>query len=209
MAHLLLLEAPGGNDFTVLEDAVAMGHEVTFFTGDLAQYEDQGDRTRTCLGLARQIVEIRPFTEAALERAALTVHAHLPFDAILCILDIRMVAASNFAVTLGLRFLNPKTTRMARDKVAVREALARAGVRQPRFARADTVETLRHAVAEVGFPALVKPSDGYGSQNVWLVRNADDLAAAETALSRPATDYGLGVSAGRVPPSGVAAFALG
>ena len=36
VAHLLLLEAPGGNDFTVLEDAVGMGHQVTFFTGDLA-----------------------------------------------------------------------------------------------------------------------------------------------------------------------------
>ena len=26
MSHILLLEVPGGNDFTVLDDAVAMGH---------------------------------------------------------------------------------------------------------------------------------------------------------------------------------------
>jgi biotin carboxylase len=195
MAHLLLLEVPGGNDFTVLEDAVASGHQVTFFTGDLSQYEAQGERAHASLSLARQVVEIRPFNYPALEHAALSVHVSLPFDALLCILDIRIVDASDLAATLGLRFLNPATTRKARDKVAVRQALAGAGVRQPRFAGAASVDELRCAAAKVGFPALVKPSDGYGSQNVFLVRNDDELSDAIAKLSLRTTDYGLGIRA--------------
>jgi len=75
MAHLLLLEVPGGNDFAVLEDAIGMGHQVTFFTGDLAQYQSQEAATQASLALARRVVEVRPFDYAALERHALAIHA--------------------------------------------------------------------------------------------------------------------------------------
>lgn len=199
MAHLLLLEVPGGNDFTVLEDAVALGHQVTFVTGDLAQYRAQGETAGASLALARQVVEVSPFDYAALERTALAIHAECPFEAVLCILDIRMVEASLLARRLGLRFLNPDTTRMARDKAAVREALARHGVRQPAFARAASADELRRAAAEIGYPVLVKPSDGYGSQNVSVLFSDADLDALVRALDDPdrrPTHYGLGVLAG-------------
>jgi biotin carboxylase len=198
MAHLLLLEVPGGNDFTVLEDAVALGHAVTFVTGDLGQYERQGETTRAALAQAREVLEVAPFDYEALERRALAVHAEHPFDAVLCILDIRIIEAARLARRLGLRFLNPETAKLARDKVAVRQALARRGVRQPAFALARDVEELRRAVAEIGYPALVKPSDGYGSQNVSvLVSDADldGLARRIEALAARPTDYGLGVAA--------------
>jgi biotin carboxylase len=200
MAHLLLLEVPGGNDFTVLEDAVAMGHQVTFFTGDLTQYQKQGDTTQACLALTREIVEVRPFDYAALERDALAVHAQLPFDAILCILDIRMIEASLLAEKLGLRFLNAATARMARDKFSVREALARHGVRQPGFALAETADDLRRAAIDIGFPVVVKPSDGYGSQNVSALFSTQDLDALIGSLENLAlhpTNYGLGVHANK------------
>jgi hypothetical protein len=60
MAHLLLIEVPGGNDFTILEDAIDLGHQVTFFTADLAHYRKQGEETQARLALAREIVEIHP-----------------------------------------------------------------------------------------------------------------------------------------------------
>jgi biotin carboxylase len=198
VAHLLLLEAPGGNDFTVLEDAVGMGHQVTFFTGDLAQYQSQGDAARACLALARQVVEVRPFDYASLERHALSIHAQLRFDAILCVLDIRIIEASLLAEKLGLRFLNTATARMARDKHSVRETLATHGVRQPAFAVAETADDLCRAVADIGFPLLVKPSDGYGSQNVSALFSTHDLHALldslESLVLHP-TDYGLGARA--------------
>jgi biotin carboxylase len=198
MAHLLLLEVPGGNDFTVLEDAVALGHQVTFFTGDLAHYRRQGDATQASLALAREIIAVEPFDYAEFERRACTVHRSLPFDAVLCLIDIRMIEASLIAERLELRFLNPTTTRMMRDKFSVRQALARQGVRQPGFALAETAAELTQAVTQIGYPVLVKPSDGYGSQNVSVVWSDADLRILTDSLeasSRKPTDYGLGVHA--------------
>lgn len=198
MAHLLLLEVPGGNDFTVLEDAVGMGHEVTFFTGDLAHYRAQAEAVQASMALARQIVEVSPFDYPTLEQAASALHADYPFDGILCILDIRMIEASLLARNLGLRFLNPETARMARNKVKVREAMARHGLRQPAFKLIEKATELREAVREIGYPAVVKPADGYGSQNVTILRSDDELAGLSRILEQLTAqphDYGLGVFA--------------
>lgn len=198
MAHLLLIEVPGGNDFTILEDAVDLGHQVTFFTADLAHYRRQGEATQARLALAREIVDIHPFDYAEFERRACLVHSSLPFDAVLCLIDIRMIEASLIAEKLRLRFLNSLTTRLLRDKFSVRQALARRGVRQPGFTLAETVRELRQAVTEIGYPVLVKPSDGYGSQNVSVVFSDADLqnliSSIEVLTLKP-TDYGLGVHA--------------
>jgi biotin carboxylase len=199
LAHLLLIEVPGGNDFTVLEDAVDLGHQVTFFTADLAHYRRQREATQARLALAREIIDLQPFDYAEFERRACLVHSSHPFDAVLCLIDIRLVEASLIAEKLGLRFLNPATTRMMRDKFSVRQRLAARGVRQPRFAVAETAGELRQAVAEIGYPVLVKPSDGYGSQNVSVVfsdADLDKLTDSHEALTLKPTDYGLGVRAG-------------
>ena len=198
MAHILLLDVPGGNDFSVLDDAVRDGHEVTFYTSDLAHYHRQGEITELALTLAREIIEIRPFDYPTFEHSALEVHRENPFDAILCLIDIRLVEASRLAEKLGLRFLNLTTTRLLRDKFSVREVLAKRGVRQPRFALAKTVDELRQAVTEIGYPALVKPSDGYGSQNVSVLfseKNLNALAASFLQTTLNPTDYGFGVCA--------------
>lgn len=198
MAHLLLLEAPGGNDLTVLQDAVTAGHEVTFFTGDAGNYMRQGDATQACLALAREIVEVSPFDDASFERLAVLAHARHPFDAILCLIDIRLVEASRLAKKLGLRFLNVATATLMRDKFKVREKIARSGIRQPAFALAETVDQLRMAVQAIGYPVLVKPSDGYGSQNINVIKSDNDLDAALERMERlrlHPTDYGLGVHA--------------
>ena len=198
MAHLLLIEVPGGNDFTILEDAIDLGHQVTFFTADLAHYRKQGEETQARVALAREIVEINPFDYAEFERRACLIHSSHPFDAVLCLIDIRMIEASLIAEKFGLRFLNSATTRLMRDKFSVRQTLATRGVRQPGFALAETATELRQAIAEIGYPVLVKPSDGYGSQNVSVVFSESDLGnlmESLEALTLKPTDYGLGVHA--------------
>ena len=198
MAHILLIDVPGGNDFTVLEDALAVGHEVTFFTSDLSHYERQGEVSGRHLRSARKIVEIRPFRFDQFEEQILAIHAQAPFDAVICLIDIRQIEASRIAERLGLRYLNPKTARLMRDKFSVRQKLADVGIRQPAFAFANDVGSIREAVSRIGFPTVIKPADGYGSQNISIVRSEDDLevicADFDHNQSNP-TDYGLGVKA--------------
>ena len=195
--HLLILELPGGNDFTVIEDAVAAGHEVTLATSDLGHYRSLGAGADASLSLVVDTIEVQPFDYDRFEIEVLARNASHPFDAVLCLVDIRVIDASRVASRLGLRFLNVDTARLTRDKTKVRDRLARANIRQPRFARARTSAELRDAVFRVGYPCVVKPSDGYGSQSVTLLSGHADLEALEV-LFRGAScepiDYGLGTS---------------
>lgn len=194
MAHLLLIEAPGGNDLTVLEDALALGHQFTFVTSSLGHYQALGAATRALLAEALGCIEIPDFTLASWLDPILALHQAHPVEAVLCLVDIRIVAAAELARRLGCRFLAPAAARLLRDKAAVRERLAVRGVRQPESRLATTPQELRSAVRQLGFPVLVKPADGYASQQVQLVQDGADLEACCTRLAGPVTiDYGLGV----------------
>lgn len=197
MAHILLLEAPGGNDFSILDEAVHLGHHVSFFSGDLAHYQEQ-QGIQSSLRLAQEIVVVQPFSYAAFEARALALHRQQPFDAILCLIDTRMIEASRLAERLALPFLNAATASLMRDKYRVREIMARHAIQQPAFALATSNEELEEAVERIGFPALIKPSDGYGSQNITVLQSEEDIHP----LINPfldylpcQTDYGLGVRA--------------
>lgn len=198
MAHLLLLEVPGGNDFQILEEAVRLGHEVTFFTADLDFYLARETLATSRLSLARDIVSLTPFDYDAFEKSALAIHEITPFHAILCLIDIRMIEASRLAERLGLKFLNSGTATLIRDKFSVRERLAQHHIRQPGFALATTNEELKKSIETIGFPVLIKPSDGYGSQNILTFLSEESFKALAEPFAKYLplkTDYGLGVIA--------------
>ncbi|MFA6920690.1 MAG: ATP-grasp domain-containing protein [Gallionella sp.] len=198
MAHLLLLEVPGANDFNILEEAIRLGHEVTFFTADLSCYLARETLANSRLSLAREVVSLTPFDYESFEKAALEIHAKQPFHAVLCLIDIRMIEAATLAERLGLKFLNSKTATLIRDKYSVRERLAQHCIRQPDFALATTNGELKAAVETIGFPVLIKPSDGYGSQNILTFLSEEGFVAMAAPFANYLplkTDYGLGVCA--------------
>jgi biotin carboxylase len=85
-----------------------------------------------------------------------------------------------------------------RDKFSVRQCLAEQGLEQPDFALAESNAELRQAVQRLGLPVLIKPADGFGSQNIVVLRYAEDLDPWLTPLDDllpSRTDYGLGVKA--------------
>lgn len=197
MAHLLLIEVPGGNDFDILEVAHAQGHQVSFFTADKNHYVQNGTLT-AYLQKVERIVEITHFDYEVLEKSVLEIHQKQPFEAILCLIDIRIVEASQLAERLQLPFVNSKTALMMRDKFTVRTALSNHGITQPEFYLATDNQTLRTIIEDMGFPVLVKPSDGYGSQNIAIFLDENDLNPLLDPLDDylPClTDYGFGVKA--------------
>ena len=106
-------------------------------------------------------------------------HARTPLDAIVAVDDGGTRAAAAAAERLGLRGNPPDAVARARDKAAMREAFAAAGVLQPRWSR-DGPDA-------VGFPCVVKPLTLAGSQGV--IR-ADDSAEAARAADRIRTIVG-------------------
>lgn len=193
MAHILMLETLG-NDMRMLETADELGHDVTFFTGDLHPYLADVSLAESTIGqLTRDIVVVHPFSYELFEEKALAVHEQKPFDAILCPLDTRLIEASRIAEKLGLKFLNLKTTTLIRDKFRVREHLAKYDISQPKFALAVTTEDVRKAVKEIGYPVIVKLADGFGSVGAISLSSDSDLNPVVDCLPDAQYDYGLGV----------------
>jgi biotin carboxylase len=92
-----------------------------------------------------------------------------PLDAIVAVDDGGTRAAAAAARRLGLRGNDPDAVARARDKAAMREAFAAAGVVQPAFGD------------EAGYPRVLKPLSRSGSQGV--IR-ADTPADADAAADR-------------------------
>jgi biotin carboxylase len=197
MAHVLVIELPGGNDADLLHAAVDRGDEFTFLSCGLDHYRQQ-PALHSILARARETIEINPFDYDAVEQRVLHTHARCRLDAVLCLIDIRLREAARLAARLGLKYLNPASAELLRDKYRVRQRLATHGVAQPAHALAESNEELERAVERLGLPVIIKPVDGYGSQNIVALRHPEDLDPLLTPLrdmlpSR--ADYGFGVAA--------------
>jgi len=190
VSRLLVIELPGGDDGDILAAARAGGHALTLLTADPAHYRAQPALAALLAGVA--VIDAGGFDlPALLPRLA-------GFDAVLCLQDLRIVEAAEIAAALGLRHVSPATAALCRDKVAVRDRLAAAGIAQPPHVRVRGAEELIAAAEALGLPLIVKPVDGFGSQNIFALRAPDDLmllrAAAGLIADAPG-DYGLGVAA--------------
>jgi biotin carboxylase len=104
-----------------------------------------------------------------------------PFDAVVAADDQGVLAAALAGERLGLAHNPPGAVARTRDKAAMREAFASAGIPQPEFRRAPPGADVGALAVEVGLPCVVKPLSLSGSRGV--IR-ADDPAAAEAAAVR-------------------------
>jgi biotin carboxylase len=105
------------------------------------------------------------------ERAADVIVRAAPFDAVVAVDDQGARAAAHASQRLGLRGNTPEAAARARDKAAMRAALAAAGVPQPRY-RVDELDS-------IGFPCVLKPLSLSGSRGV--IRADTPAEAAEAA----------------------------
>ncbi|MEI7515444.1 MAG: ATP-grasp domain-containing protein [Betaproteobacteria bacterium] len=197
MAHLLVFELPGGNDADVLQAALDRGDRFTFLSAQIGHYRAQAE-VWALVSQASHWLDVPGLRYPQLEQQVLALHASDPFDAVLCLIDIRLVDAAHLAKALGLRFLNVRCATLLRDKFKVRSLLQSCGIAQPAFALAQSNEELQNAVAQLGLPVLIKPVDGFGSQNIVLIEHPEDLDPLLTPLGDmlpSGVDYGLGVKA--------------
>jgi biotin carboxylase len=107
--------------------------------------------------------------------------ARRPLDAVVPVDDATTVVASAVGEALGLRVNPLAAARATRDKQAMRELLARAGVPSPAFTTVRIDEDAAAAARRVHFPCVLKPRVLSASRGV--IR-ADDPAAFAAALAR-------------------------
>jgi biotin carboxylase len=135
------------------------------------------DRNPDAPGFAdADVAETVDFADAA---AAVEAARRIAPDGVLTVASDRAVpVAARIAGELGLPGIGTGTARLVTDKVAMRLRLAEAGVPQPRFAAVRTLDDALAALAEVGVPAVVKPSDSAGQRGLALLRTPAGLAPA-------------------------------
>ena len=194
VSTVVVIELPGGNDTDLLKALIDRGDDFIFVTADAKHYEAQPE-VWEFVSKAKQVVISEEFD---LEKIIAAISQHKSLDGLMCLVDIRIIEAAEIADHFGLPFLNIDSALMLRDKATVRQQLKNLGIEQPQFKLAVSNEDVAKAVAHIGLPCLIKPSDGYGSQNIVYLESEADLEPWITPIHDmlPSnTQYGLGVKA--------------
>jgi biotin carboxylase len=110
--------------------------------------------------------------------------AHQPLSAIVAADDDGVAIAAAAAAALGLPHHPLAAVRAARDKHAMRETLAAAGVPGPAFARVSLSAPVADMADAPGFPCVVKPLGLSMSRGVMRAGDPAELARALERLSR-------------------------
>ncbi len=105
-------------------------------------------------------------------------------DRVECLWEVAMELAAELRTAFKLPGLDPQQTVLFRDKDLMRQALDRAGVRNPRHRRASSAEEIVAASGHTGFPLIVKPVAGAGSSDTYRVDSSDQLTAMMPTLTK-------------------------
>jgi cysteine synthase A len=122
-------------------------------------------------------VDLAELGEEGALRALDAIHAETPIDAVISFVEDNVVLAGRIAERFGIATHGVAAAVRTTDKWEMRKALAAGGVPVPGFARVETREAFDAAVAEFGWPCVVKPIRSSGSRGVRVVH--DRAGAAE------------------------------
>lgn len=92
--------------------------------------------------------------------------------------DVSVPSVAYVAEKMGLRGIGYETALKFTDKYEMRKAAKEAGICVPEFDRAYTVDEALTISERIGFPLIIKPTDGSGSRGVSKVSNREQLIKA-------------------------------
>lgn len=107
-------------------------------------------------------------------RAARALRAEWGIDAVASFADLDQDRAAAIAADLGLAFHPPETVRAVHDKLRMRACLNDSGLESVPYRAVASVDDLTRFCAEAGLPVIVKPSRGWASAGVGVVRRVED-----------------------------------
>ncbi|WP_242909171.1 ATP-grasp domain-containing protein [Actinomadura terrae] len=105
-------------------------------------------------------------------------------DGIVTYAERMLLPTAEVAAELGLLFHSTPTANLLRDKYQQRKRFAEAGVQRTRSASLNGVDQWRDVADHVGFPLVLKPRLGEGSQYTHLVHSVEEGEALLRDLSK-------------------------
>jgi hypothetical protein len=139
---------------------------------------DEGGRSGVPAG-AERVHMVADFgdLDGVLEVVDAVVRDEGPFDHVIGLSEFLLDLAATLRERYGIPGSRAEETSRCRDKTVMKQWLSRAGVRVPRWASCRTAEQVLAAGEEFGYPVIVKPVRGAGSQGVRKVASAKELRA--------------------------------
>jgi len=132
------------------------------------------DRYEDALGLkVADVAEAVDFTDV--DAVTEVARRHAVDGALTISADRAVPVVAAVTERLGLPSIGTATAHRMTNKIAMRRALAEAGVPQPRFAAVRSLAESRAALETVGVPAVLKPADSGGQRGLFRIDSRDDL----------------------------------
>jgi len=105
----------------------------------------------------------------------------LRMERVVCLWEPGVLLAAKVREALGVEGMTLEEAIPFRNKDAMKERVAAAGIRTPRHRAATTAAEVREAAEHIGFPVIVKPIAGAGSMDTY---RANDRAELDAALGK-------------------------
>lgn len=178
MADLLMVESWLGSSGRAFGQALHdWGHRFVLVTRDPALYDT--DPPHPALVHAEDVVVVDTNHLGDLTTRAAQLHDAMPFAGVVTTCDYYLEAVAAVAESLELPGSPPAAVHVGVRKHLVREALQGAGLANPAFAVARTLDEAGNAARVLGFPLIAKPVDLNAGT---AVRRVDDEGELRTAV---------------------------
>ena len=159
--------------------------EMRFFTRGLGQVGADvigiGDQPKSAVpeparGALSAYFQVDSFAdEAGVLAQVREISGRIQIDRVECLWEPYMVLAARIREMLGLPGLTVEQTIPFRDKEVMKRVLDAAGIRTPHHYSATTAKAVAEAADKIGYPVIVKPIDGAGSDHTYRVDSRADL----------------------------------
>jgi formate-dependent phosphoribosylglycinamide formyltransferase (GAR transformylase) len=119
--------------------------------------------------------------QAIVERVA-DFAAKVPIHRVECLWEPYVILAARIRERLGLPGLNVQQTIPFRDKEVMKRVVDAAGIRTPHHYSATSAAQVVEGAETIGYPVIVKPIAGAGSESTYKVHSRQELDAILPAL---------------------------
>lgn len=138
---------------------------------------DTPDRYEPGLVAIARRTMLGAYDDPTLTAQLAAIHAHTPFASVLSLTEQGLLPAARIAEALGVPGLPAEVVARTRDKLAMRTWLRDKGFSRVACQPVRDAAEIREFAAAHGYPVIVKPRQGQGSEDVSCFRAADVVIA--------------------------------
>ncbi|WP_326782062.1 ATP-grasp domain-containing protein [Streptomyces longwoodensis] len=176
--HVVFVTWKAGNA-PAFEAAKRLGHHVTLIRSLRMEQSQNIDFESS--PYAKYVDRVHVLQDAtdigALRRRIHAVHAERSVDGFVATVDALVVPVATIAAEIGVPFTDARAAEAAKQKDRCRDILAAAGLDSTRHAVVSGFDEAAAFAARTGYPVVVKPARGSGSEGAHVVADPEQLRA--------------------------------